>query len=214
MNDPSSQSDSTTYQGSLPADFQTFWIFWMMATSWPWCVLAVISIAAISINFSGHLAIAMLIWVLLCGSVGLSQQKLLQRYGKSMRWWPLATIAGGVVGSGVCVLFFPMFFFTPIIVGTTVSVVQWLVLRDRFQTRTALWIPLNLGVGILSNGLLFLLYLMLGASNNRPDFLIYLNLLIVVGGILVAGTSSFFTALVLHRWIKQSTLVEEEIGRE
>jgi len=187
----------------------------MLATTWPWAVVGAIVGVATSINVSlGHPAIAMLVWVPICGAVGASQQRLLQRYGQSMRWWTLATIIGGVLAMGGCLTIYPLFIlFLPIIVGTAVSIAQWLVLRDRCQARTALWIPLNFGVGILGNFLLFLLYRMMffSPSGSQLEFLMALTLMIILGGILVSGMSSFFTALVLYRWMMSPNIVEADM---
>lgn len=113
---------------------------------------------------------------------------------------------------GSCLSLFLLFALFPIIVGTAVSIAQWFVLRDRFPARTALWIPLNLGIGILGNLLLLPFYRMMFFSppGSQLDSSIFLKLTIVVGGISIAVTGSFLTALVLYRWMVSPNTIEAD----
>ena len=107
---------------------------------------------------------------------------------------------------------YPLFVLFPTIVGPAVGIAQWLVLRDRCQARTALWIPLNVGIGVFGNLLLFLLYRMMFFSSS--EYLMVLKLMVVIGGISIAVMGSFFTALVLYRWMVSPNPVERLVEKE
>lgn len=133
MTSPSASKFASDFSQNL-----LFLVLWNLANTLPWLAMGLVYQALPS----GALA-----WLVACLLVGISQWLILQRYIANIGNWPLATLAGGIIGfTGFSTYIFAMIV-TPLLCGLSVGIAQWFVLKHKLTG--AFWWIVSTTVGAL-----------------------------------------------------------------